>query len=256
MLACPPHRGETSATLRGLVPDTPAHHHRTCGDGLHVVASSVPCDHETEDATLTPMGEALRASRSRRPSSRILIRAERPTLDSHTLPLSRNETIRDRPRRPPNRNKTIRPRDRARSRTLRDRPLNRETLNDRPAPPTAPHPAAHHPEQTIKRGKHDSQTSPKDGDARIDDEPLHHETHRAAAGVTTTRKPAPGAHTTRVVERARKRNTVAETHFQSDLSSWMGRLVCCQPLSHRLTQRQYRSPPARPQSPQPSPDPR
>lgn len=33
-------------------------------------------------------------------------------------------------------------------------------------------------------------------------------------------------------------------------------LICCRPLSHRLTQRQYHSPPVRPQSPQSSPGPR
>ena len=50
MLARQHHQGETSATLPGLVPDTSAHHPRTPGDGPHMVASSAPCDHETEDA--------------------------------------------------------------------------------------------------------------------------------------------------------------------------------------------------------------
>lgn len=31
MLACPPYRGETSATLRGLVPDTSPHHPQNIG---------------------------------------------------------------------------------------------------------------------------------------------------------------------------------------------------------------------------------
>lgn len=34
----------------------------------------------------------------------------------------------------------------------------------------------------------------------------------------------------------------------------LGGLICCRPLSHCLTQRQYRSPPVRPQSPQRSLD--
>jgi hypothetical protein len=51
MVACPPHSGETSATLQGVGPQrrqpiTP----RTSGDGLHVDASATPCDHETADA--------------------------------------------------------------------------------------------------------------------------------------------------------------------------------------------------------------
>ena len=40
---------------------------------------------------------------------------------------------------------------------------------------------------------------------------------------TTMRKPAPGARTARLVERTRKRDTIAERHFQSNLShctSW------------------------------------
>lgn len=134
------------------------------------------------------------------------IRAKRSTLDSHTLPLGRDETVR--------------PRDKARSRPLRQRPLNRETLNDRPAPPAIPQRTTDHPEQPIERGKHDSQTSPEDGDARIDDEPLHHEAHGTSASVTTTREPVLGAHAARVVERARKRDAVAESHFQLNLSRW------------------------------------
>lgn len=41
----------------------------------------------------------------------------------------------------------------------------------------------------------------------------------------SARKPAPGPRTTRVVERTRKRDTVAETHFQSNLSRWVSRYV-------------------------------
>ena len=148
-----------------------------------------------------------------RPSSHAPIRAERPTLDSHALP--------------PGRNETVRPRDRARSRPLRQRPLNRETPGNRPAPLTPPQQTTDHPEQPIERDNHNSQTNPEENDARVDDEPFHHEAHGTSVSVTTTRKPAPGPYTTRVVERARERNTVAERHFQSDLSGWMGRLICC-----------------------------
>ena len=116
------------------------------------------------------------------------------------------------------RNKTIQPRDRARNRTRRPRPLNGCTLDDRPTPLTVPHPAADHPEHAIERGKQESQTSPEKDDARVDDEPLHNEAHKAAAGTTTTRKTPPRTHTTRIVERARKRNAITETHFRSDLS--------------------------------------
>lgn len=44
------------------------------------------------------MKETLKASRSGRPSLHVPIRAERPTPDSHTLPLVRNETVRARKR--------------------------------------------------------------------------------------------------------------------------------------------------------------
>ena len=157
--------------------------------------------------------------RNERPSSHAPIRAKRSAPDSRTLPLSRNETIRDRPNRKPGRDEAVRSRDRVRSRPLRQRSLNRETPSDRLAPPTVPQRAADRPEQSIERSKHDSQTSPKDCNARVDDEPLHRETNRASASVTTTRKPMLGAYTARVVERTRKRDTVAETHFQSNLSS-------------------------------------
>lgn len=142
-------------------------------------------------------------------------------------PLGRNKTIGDRPNRPLSQNGTVRPRDRARNRTLRDRPLNRETLSDRLAPLTIPQQTANRPEQPIERSKHDSQTGPKDSNARVDDESLHHEAHGASASVTTTKKPMLRTHATRVIERARKRDAIAERHFQSNLSCRMGRLVCC-----------------------------
>lgn len=59
---------------------------------------------------------------------------------------------------------------------------------------------ANHPEQPIERGKHDSQTSPEENDARIDDEPFHHEAHGTSASVTTTRKPVLRAYTAQVIE--------------------------------------------------------
>ncbi len=157
-LACPPHQGETSATIwsvgsRHVNPPHP----RTSSDGPHMAVSSAPYDHETED------------TRGGRHSSHAPIQAERSTSGSHTLP-----------------------------------PVPQRTTN--------------HPEQPIERGKHDSQTRPEDGDARVDDEPLHREADRARASVTTTRKPAPGTHATRVVERARERDAIAESHFQSNLS--------------------------------------
>lgn len=172
----------------------------------------------------SPMEETM----SRRPSSHIPIRAERSAPDSHALPLGRDETIR--------------PRDRARNRPLRQRPLrqrplNRETPSDRLAPPTIPQRTANHQEQTIERSKHDSQTSHEDGDARIDDKSLHHEAHRTSASVTTTRKPALRPHATRLVERAGKWNTVAKTHFQSDLSNLVGWHVAvshCHAISHNV----------------------
>lgn len=59
--------------------------------------------------------------------------------------------------------------------------------------------------------------------------------------MTTTMEPMLGPHTARAVERARERDTIAESHFQSDLSSWMGRLVCwyvavsrCHAVSHNV----------------------
>lgn len=159
------------------------------------------------------------------PSSHTPIRAERSTLYGRALPLGRDETIGYRPNRPLSRNKAVRPRDRTRSRPLRQRPLNRKTLSDRGAPLTVPQQTANHPEQPIERSNHDSQTNPKENDTGVDNEPLHHEAHRTSASVTTTRKPMPRTHTARVVERARKRNTIAKTHFRSDLSSWVNRYI-------------------------------
>lgn len=156
--------------------------------------------------------------RSEHPSSHPPIRAKRSAPDSRALPLSRKETIRDRPNRQLGRNKTIRPRDRVQRRTLQPRPPNRETLSDRPTLPTVPQRATNQPEHTIERGKHDSQTHSEDRDARVDDEPLHREAHRPWARTTTTRKPMLRAHTARVVERARKRDAIAKRHFRSNLS--------------------------------------
>lgn len=190
----------------------------------------------------SPAIEATQASRSGRPNSHAPIRAERPTTDSYALPLGRDETVR--------------PRDRAQGRPLRQRPLNRETLTDRPAPLTPTQRTAHRPEQPVERGDHDSQSRPEANDARVDDEPFHHEAHGTSASVTTTRKPTLRAYTARVIERPGKRNTVAKTHFQSDLSNSVGWHVVINPCHTRLTQRQYHSPPMCSQSLQSSPDPR
>lgn len=105
--------------------------------------------------------------------------------------------------RPPSWNETVRPRDSAQSRPLRQRPLNRETLSDRLAPLTIP---------------------------------LHHEAHGTSASVTTTRKPAPGPHATRVIERTQERDTVAESHFQCDPSGWANQYVVslCHTVSHNI----------------------
>lgn len=151
--------------------------------------------------------------RSRRPSSHAPIRAKRPAPDSRALPLGRNETIGDRLNLQLPRDETIR---------SWDRPPNRDTPSDRPTLPTVPQRATDHPEHTVERGDHDSQTGHEENDARVDDEPFHHEAHGTSASVTTTRKPMLRAHTARVIERPGKRNTVAESHFQSNLSGWVG----------------------------------
>lgn len=143
------------------------------------------------------------------PSSHTPIRAKRSTPNNRAPLLSRNKTIGDRPNRQLGRNKTIRPRDRARRRPPQPRQPNRETLSDRPTLPTIPQRTTDHPEHTVERGKHDSQTNPEENDARIDDEPFHREAHETGASATTTRKPALRAHTARVAERARKRDAVA-----------------------------------------------
>ena len=201
MLACPHHRCETCTTIWGVgsrhfSPSPPER--RAMGRIWPHHPSMRPRD-GGHDAS--PTGK----TRGRHPSSHVPVRAERPTLDSHTLPLSRNETVR--------------PRDRAQSRPLRQRPLNGKTLSDRLTPLTVPQRTTNPPEHPVERSKHNSQTNTEENDTRIDDEPLHHEAHGTSASVTTTRKPAPGPHATRVVERPRKWNTVAETHFQSNLSS-------------------------------------
>lgn len=51
----------------------------------------------------------------------------------------------------------------ARSRPLREGPLNREALSDRLALLPVPQRAVDRPEQTIERSKHDSQANTKDG---------------------------------------------------------------------------------------------
>lgn len=150
-----------------------------------------------------------------------------PTSAASHTPLGRNKTVGGRLNRQLSRNETIRPRDRAPCRTLQPRPPNREALNDQLAPPTVPQRTADRPEHTVKRGEQNSEARPEENDARVDDEPFHREAHRARASTTTTREPIPRSHATRIVERARKRDTIAETHFRSDLSGWMGKLVCC-----------------------------
>lgn len=50
----------------------------------------------------------------------------------------------------------------------------------------------------------------------------NHRVQAKPAAATTTRKPLLRAYTARVIERPRKWNTVAETHFQSDLSNLVG----------------------------------
>lgn len=137
----------------------------------------------------------MKETRSGHSGSHAPIRAERSTLGSRALPPGRNETIRS-----------------------RDRPLNRETLDDRPTLLTPPQRAADHPERPVERGEQEGQAHPEESDARVDDEPLHRGIEDAGASATTTRNPALRAHTTRVVERARKRNTITKTHFRSDLS--------------------------------------
>lgn len=56
--------------------------------------------------------------------------------------------------------------------------------------------------------------------------------------MTTTRKPAPGAHATRVVERARKRDAIAERHFdltfQVGWVSWYVAVSPCHAISHNV----------------------
>lgn len=174
---------------------------------------------------------------NRRPSSPLPIRAKRSAPDSRALPLSRNKTIRDRLNWKLGRDETIRPRPGARSRTLQQRLPNRETLGDRPVPPTVPQRATDRPEQAVERGEQDGETGPEKNDARVDNEPLHREVNEAGTGVPTTRELVLGAHTTRAVERARKRNAIAESHFQSNLSNWMGWYVTishCHTISHNV----------------------
>lgn len=156
-------------------------------------------------------------TRSGHPSSHVPIRAERSAPGSHAPPPGRNETIGDRPNLPLNRNKTI---------WSRGRPLNRKTPSDRPTPLTIPQRTTYRPEHTIERGDHDSQTSHEDRDARIDDEPFHHEAHGTSASATTTRKPVLRPHPARVIERAGERDVVAESHFNLTFHvGWVGMLL-------------------------------
>ena len=225
MLACPPYRGETSATLGGI---GSRHRHplTTYGRVLRPVRS------RDGGRNASPTEK----TRSGRPSSHTPIRAERSTLDSHTLPPSRDEAVGDGLNGPPSRDETVRPRDRAQSRPPRERPLNRETLSDRPTLPTPSQRTTNPPEPPVERGEQDSEARPEDGDARVDDEPFHREADRARASMTTTRKPVPGPYTARVIERPGKWNTVAKTHFQSNLSHRIYWYVAglCRTVSHNV----------------------
>ena len=227
MLARPPHRGETPITVwcvevRTRQPITPKHRERRMDGGAHTITSSLPCDHETEDAT--PVRQSSLSAR--RPT-------RRNVRHGRDRPVSRNKTIREGLNRPPIRNETIRPRDRDRthSRPLQPTPPNRETLAGQLALPTIPQQTADHPEHAIERGNHDSQTSTEKDEARVDDEPLHRDVEDSRAGTraTTTRGPVLGAHAARVVERTRKRNTVTKTHFRSDLSHWADWYIVASP---------------------------
>lgn len=195
MLACPPHQSETSTTLRRF--------------GSRHVSPSPPEHRMMGRIWSSPPPHAITRQRRRcqprrgHPSSHVPIRAERSTLDSHALQLSRDETIGDRPNRP-----------------LRQRPLNREALGDRLALLAIPQRTTDHPGQPVERGEQDGEAGPEENDARVDDEPLHHEAHGTSASVTTTRKLVPGPHATRAVERARERDAVAESHFDLTFHVW------------------------------------
>ena len=166
------------------------------GDEPHTVTSAAPYNHETADA--------MPARRKRSSKLRETAATSRSTSRN-----ARGKNVRRGQDRPPSRNKTIKPRDRARSRALQQRPLNKETRGNRLTLPTVPQRTADHPEQTAERGNHDRQTSHEDSDAWVDDEPLHREIEETRARTTTTRNPVLEAHTARVAERARKRNTIA-----------------------------------------------
>lgn len=153
MLACPPHQGETSATVWGLVPDTSTHHLRTSGDAMTGRMQSHPPPRAITKRRMrySPTEE----TRSGHSNSHVPIRSEpsrTPHPGSRTLPLGRNETIGDRPNRLPSRNEAVRPRNGAQGRPLRQRPLNMETLNDRPAPLPVPQQTTSHPKQPIENG--------------------------------------------------------------------------------------------------------
>lgn len=172
------------------------------------------CPHHRSETSATIWGGEHGASptketRNGRPSSHAPIRAERPTLNGHAFPLGQDEAVR--------------PRDRCRSRPLRQRPLNRETLSDRLTLLPVPQRTADHTEQTVERGEQDGEADPEEDNARIDDEQLHREIEEAGAGVTTTtRKPVLGPHAARVVERARERDAIMESHF--NLTFHVGRV--------------------------------
>ena len=182
--------------------------------------------------------DASPTEETREGSSHVPIQAERSTLYSQAPPLGRSETTGDGLGRPLGRNEAVRPRDGAGRRPLRERPLNREALSDRLAPPPVPQRTTDHPEQPVERSKHDSQTNPEDGDARIDDEPLHHEADRTVARVTTTRKPMLGPQAARVVERARERDAIAESHFNLTFHvEWVGwhvAVIPCHTISYEV----------------------
>lgn len=213
MLARPPYRGETSTTLQGSVPDASAHHPQNI-------------------RWWATYGRVLRPVRSRDEGHD----ASGPS-DHRPITLrERGGCAKARDRLPP-RDETIRPHPGARRRTLQKEPLNRDALNGRLAPPTVPQRTTDQPEQPVERGEQESQTSPEKDDTRVDEEPLSRLVADDGGAGPVMREPMLGARTARVVERARKRNTITKTHFQSNLSSQVGWYVAvslCHAISHNV----------------------
>ena len=163
------------------------------------------------------MGDPPRASRSGRPSSYVLIRAE-------GAPFS-------------GRDETVRPRDRARSRPLRQRPLNGEApgLNLTLLVPQLP---ADQPSAAGDGGREEANYESQHADHRVDeavaDEGPREGLRTGRVVVVAAPVAATSADSASESDEIVEGEVVANSHFRSDLSRWARWRVVGHNVSHNV----------------------